>query len=201
MEADYHNVYPARLRFNPECRAPEHRSGPLKPADGFEVQSIDATLGEILRAEIENREAEASGSVAETDKTSEQVETPAPEVTNNPAEANDDTPRLRVVNQRFITHLTCRDCGHRRAYVKLRVSLRNDGGYKCDRCGGEMIGAGFDTIDELDAARLSAPTASRTLRSVGIREGDVVCVGRPGGRRRYVVTRNGTHAAPVKNAG
>jgi molybdopterin/thiamine biosynthesis adenylyltransferase len=174
MEADYHNLYPTRLQVNPECRVQEHRSGSIKPLSGFETRSIDSTLGELLRSEITTGESEAT---------------------------DDDAPRLRVVGQRFITNLTCEDCGHRRSYVKLRVSLKSDGSYKCDRCGGEMIATGFDTTDELDGARLSTPTAGRTLRSVGIRDGDVVCVSRRHGQPRYVVTLNGSHRRRARTAG
>jgi molybdopterin/thiamine biosynthesis adenylyltransferase len=174
MEADYHNVYPAKLQANTECRLSEHLTGSIKPPEGFETRSIDSTLGELLRSDVSEG--------ASTD-------------------SQDDAPRLRVVNQRFATHLTCTDCGHRRGYVKLSVSLKNDGSYKCDRCGGEMVATGFDTLDELDGANLSAATASRTLRSVGIRDGDVVCLSRSKEQPRYVVTLNGTHGAGTKKIG
>jgi hypothetical protein len=81
------------------------------------------------------------------------------------------------------------------------VSLKDDGSYKCDRCGGEMTAAGFDTLDELDGANLSARTASRTLRSVGIRDGDIVCLSHASERPRYIVALNGTHGARVKKIG
>ncbi len=179
MEANYHNLYPANLVFNPECRLPEHRTGSIKPLSGFETCSIESTLGELLRSDVTGSDVNDS----DEEKT------------------DDDSQKLRVVGQRFVTKLTCRDCGDRRTYVRLGVSLRGEGTYKCDRCGGEMTATGFDTTDELDAARLSATTAARTLRSAGIRDGDVICVRRSNGRSRYIVALNGTYGARVIQVG
>ncbi|UCH83229.1 MAG: ThiF family adenylyltransferase [Candidatus Latescibacterota bacterium] len=197
MEADYHNLYPARLNYNPECRLPEHRSGSIKPPDGFETRSINTTLGELLRGESAGEQPGCSKSGRTGGSTDSGKETADD---HRPTVPSDRAMRLQVVGNRFVTHLTCGECGHRRAYVKLRASLKNDGTYKCDRCGGEMFAAGFDTLDELDSTRLSAPTASRSLRSVGIRDGDVIRLRRSGSEPRYVVTLNGTQTARTKRS-
>ncbi|MEJ2719736.1 MAG: ThiF family adenylyltransferase [bacterium] len=207
MEAKYHNLYPATLAFNPDCRLPEHRSGSIKPLSGFETRAIDTTLAELLQLEDAGDEAPVHGGAqpdAEGPRRPVHDETRLPGIPQQPGQGEtpaDRAPRLRVVGQRFVTRLTCQNCGHGRAYVRLRVSLRSDGAYKCDRCGGDMIATGFDTADQLNAERLSLPTVSRTLRSIGIRDGDVICVSRPNGLRRYVVARNGTHRAKVARVG
>jgi len=202
MEADYHNLYPTKLQRNKDCRLSEHQTGAIKPLSGFETRSIDSTLGALLRPDAASgKTKDAAGGKAKDARGSE-----ADTTGDGPAKIDAETPpgqapRLRVIGQRFVTHLTCSECGHRRAYVKLRVSLKSDGPYKCDRCGGEMIAAGFDTLEALDGANLSRPTAARTLRSVGIRHGDVICLSRPKRKPRYIVTLNGAQGARLKKIG
>ena len=78
----------------------------------------------------------------------------------------------------FVTGLSCLTCGRKRALLRLRRALR-PGDRTCDRCGGRLVAVGADLADRLDAGALPGRARSRSLRSLGIRPGDVFGVGGP----------------------
>jgi hypothetical protein len=91
---------------------------------------------------------------------------------------------LRVLGQRFTTALTCAQCGERRDFIRLRVSMRR---YWCWRCHGEMTATGFDARDTLDGDTITARMRDWSLESLGIRGGDVLEAGAPVDTQRIVV--------------
>ncbi len=100
-----------------------------------------------------------------------------------------DTPgtTLRVIGQTFVTRLTCTRCGSGRRLRRLKVALRAQP-YTCIPCGGQMVATGFDTTEELEAASFSPSFRRRSLRSLGVREGDIVRVGSATQHAYHVVT-------------
>jgi molybdopterin/thiamine biosynthesis adenylyltransferase len=95
-----------------------------------------------------------------------------------------DGTRLRVIGQPFVKRLTCPDCGERRDFVRLKVSLRR---YWCWNCHGEMVATGYDTRDELVVDALPPQMLGRSLHSIGVRAGDVLAVSGASGERKIVV--------------
>ncbi|MCZ6696342.1 MAG: ThiF family adenylyltransferase [Acidobacteria bacterium] len=83
---------------------------------------------------------------------------------------------LRVEASPFIRRLVCSHCGHQRSLLRHRASLAA-GGPRCRKCGAGMAAPGFDTLDRLSAAELPERTLRRSLRTLGLRSGDVFSVG------------------------
>ena len=82
---------------------------------------------------------------------------------------------LRVEGQHFATALTCTGCGGRRSSIRLEVSLRGSE-RTCRLCGARMAVRGWDMVSEL-TDQLPERTLNRTLRRIGLRNGDVASVG------------------------
>jgi molybdopterin/thiamine biosynthesis adenylyltransferase len=83
---------------------------------------------------------------------------------------------LRVEASPFIQRLVCIGCGHQRSLLRHRASL-TEGGQRCRKCGTRMVAPGFDTRDRLSAAELPERTLRRSLKTLGLRSGDVFSVG------------------------
>jgi molybdopterin/thiamine biosynthesis adenylyltransferase len=81
--------------------------------------------------------------------------------------------QLRVEGHRFNTRLRCAACGQ--VDDVLQLSGRS-AAKDCRRCGDSLIPMGFYSYDRLDLAALPASTTHRSLRSVGLRDGDVFSV-------------------------
>ena len=96
----------------------------------------------------------------------------------------DALPCLQVAGSHFVQALSCAACGSKKRLLRLEASLR-PADLKCRRCGGAMVATGFDRLDRLDPGRLPWHVLARSLRSLGVREHDVVCVGGPRGERHY----------------
>jgi molybdopterin/thiamine biosynthesis adenylyltransferase len=105
---------------------------------------------------------------------------------------------LRVASSHFVQALSCAACGSKKRLLRLEASLR-PADWKCGHCGGAMVATGFDRLDGLDAGRLTAQVLGRSLRSLGVRERDVVCVGSPFGERHYELTMRGCDCQRLKS--
>ena len=93
---------------------------------------------------------------------------------------------LRVEGSSFATRLSCTGCDRERKLLQLQVSLRPEA-RRCRRCGSELVAAGFDTLEHLDAKHLPARALRRSLKSIGLRPGDVISVGGPAGEKHYEI--------------
>ncbi|PWU21225.1 MAG: hypothetical protein C5B50_02240 [Verrucomicrobia bacterium] len=69
--------------------------------------------------------------------------------------------------------LDCPACGFGRSVFRLQHRLR-DRERLCDRCGAEMLAAGFHMKSRLSRADLGPGEAERTLESLGLRGGDII---------------------------
>lgn len=89
-------------------------------------------------------------------------------------ECNNACGQLRIEGKSFVTRLSCPSCGAKRSLLRLECSLRNKQ-TKC-RCGRTMIAAGFDALERLSEGVIPENALGRTLRSVGLRSGEVFSV-------------------------
>jgi molybdopterin/thiamine biosynthesis adenylyltransferase len=165
LDASGGNLYSNRLVYHRECRMPEHRRDPIGTTEACPGTT---TLAELL--------ARATG-----------------RGTGNTPSA--DAMTLRVAGQPFVTHLTCENCGDRDRVLRLKASLRPAQRFRCRRCAGHLIATGFDTADEIDLHSLSRRVMGFTLRSIGIRDGDVLRVGAGGGSVRFFEVNSAPDAA------
>ncbi len=94
---------------------------------------------------------------------------------------------MRVAGQIFAKKVTCRSCGHTQdVHLQLTGRLRRSDRH-CAACGGEMRATGFDLIEWLNPAELCGSTLERSLRSFGIRSGDVVTLRTAEGERHFEI--------------
>jgi molybdopterin/thiamine biosynthesis adenylyltransferase len=91
---------------------------------------------------------------------------------------------LRIEGKPFVKKLTCSHCRATRSLLRLECSLRNNQ-TRCAECGGQMIAAGFDLLERLDAASVHGNTLSRSLRSLGLRPAEVFSVNGAQGEHHY----------------
>ena len=91
------------------------------------------------------------------------------------------SPALWVEGQAFVVAVACARCGWRRRVLRLQRRLRDS---RCAKCGGRMVPIGFEMVERLDAT-MSERIQHRTLRSLGLRAGDVFSVGTPLGSVRH----------------
>ena len=102
--------------------------------------------------------------------------------------AGHDAPSLAlgVEGMVFLRKLTCTGCGFTRELLRLSGRLRA-AERACVRCDLPMRAAGFDMAEWLRAADLAPATLARSLRSVGLRSGDVFTVSGALGQRRFQI--------------
>jgi adenylyltransferase/sulfurtransferase len=82
-------------------------------------------------------------------------------------------PSLAFGGQPLVKRLDCPDCGFSRRLFRLQSRLRRSERF-CDRCGREMLSAGFYMKTRLSRADLGPGDAGRSLASLGLRAGDVI---------------------------
>jgi len=89
----------------------------------------------------------------------------------------------------FVTRLSCVGCGGARSLLRLECSL-NDKEKTCARCGKRMVSGGFDFLERLTAACLSRSELARSVRRLGLRQGDVFSVGDDERKLHYQIAWN-----------
>jgi molybdopterin/thiamine biosynthesis adenylyltransferase len=99
---------------------------------------------------------------------------------------------IRVESSSFVTKLTCSSCGKAHALLRTLASL---GAPRCRSCGSTMTASGFDLQERLEGERLEPRMLRRTLRSVGLRPGDVFTVGTPGCENHFELADEQSPAA------
>ncbi len=80
---------------------------------------------------------------------------------------------LAFGGQPLVKQLDCPGCGFTRRLFRLQSRLRRIERF-CDRCGREMLSAGFYMKTRLSRADLGPGDAGRSLASLGLRAGDVI---------------------------
>jgi molybdopterin/thiamine biosynthesis adenylyltransferase len=83
--------------------------------------------------------------------------------------------RIELERMPFITRLVCPGCGLARRLLFLAPALP-PASRKCAGCGAAMTATGFDLLERLDGLRPRS-VLRRSLRSVGLRAGDVFHAG------------------------
>jgi molybdopterin/thiamine biosynthesis adenylyltransferase len=83
---------------------------------------------------------------------------------------------LAFGGQPLVKRLDCPGCGFTRRIFRLQRRLRHNEKF-CDRCGREMLSAGFHMKTRLSNADLGPGDANRSLASLGLRAGDVISLG------------------------
>ena len=96
---------------------------------------------------------------------------------------------LSVEGKPFALRLSCPSCGHTKSLVRLQSSLRSSD-RNCALCCEAMAASGWDLAEKL-TENLQPKVRSRSLRSVGIRHGDIVTVGSSAGVRHFEITVTG----------
>lgn len=87
---------------------------------------------------------------------------------------------LAVAGKTFVRHRTCRDCGSRQkrsAFLSM-----NGAGAKCTSCRGIMFATAVEIAESM---KLSTAIKHRSLRSLGLRAGDVVSIENDRGQAHY----------------
>lgn len=80
---------------------------------------------------------------------------------------------LAFGGQPLVKKLNCPGCGFTRQVFRLQNRLQHSDRL-CDRCGREMLSAGFHMKTQLSRADLGPGDADRSLASLGLRAGDVI---------------------------
>ena len=93
---------------------------------------------------------------------------------------------LRVAGRAFVTQLTCPTCGYGRPLLRL-AGAHGPARGRCAACGVSMVVAGFDVRDRVSVAELSTALRSRSLRSLGLRHGDVFTIAGAAGDLHYAI--------------
>lgn len=81
--------------------------------------------------------------------------------------------RVLRADRPFVRQLRCTTCARMRETVHLQDTRR---AVSCRHCGSAMVAGALDLEAELAAASLEPRQLARTLRQVGLRDGDVVAV-------------------------
>ena len=90
---------------------------------------------------------------------------------------------LRIEGKAFATRLSCTDCGATRSLLRLECSLRKS--HTTCTCGRRMIATGFDVLEELSAKAVPRRVLGRSLRSLGLRPGEMFSVRADGNESHY----------------
>ncbi len=102
---------------------------------------------------------------------------------------SDSSAWLCVERKPFAKKLFCPGCGHSRSILHLQCSLSTKV-RTCTLCGQLMLVAGWDLAERL-TGHLPKKTLSRSLRSLGLRSGDVVTIGGASGERHVEIRASG----------
>jgi hypothetical protein len=92
-----------------------------------------------------------------------------------PVQSAEAPASLAFGGQPIVKRLDCPGCGCTRQTFRMQSRLRRNDRF-CDRCGRQMLSAGFHMKTRLARADLGPGDAARSLASLGLRPGDVISV-------------------------
>ena len=98
---------------------------------------------------------------------------------------------LRVEGKLFVRRLICPGCGRGRRTLRLRSASAPEPSH-CSGCGRPLTAVGFDSIERLDVATLTAAEKKRELHRLGLRGGEIFTVGHGRKETHFVIGDNGT---------
>ncbi len=90
--------------------------------------------------------------------------------------------QLRLAGQTFVTQRRCCGCGTTEDLLFLSGRLRERA---CPQCGEPLLVVGFYSKDSIAESDITESDATRSLRSLGVRRGDVISVCN-GARERHI---------------
>jgi adenylyltransferase/sulfurtransferase len=96
---------------------------------------------------------------------------------------------LAFGGQPLVKRLDCPGCGFTRRIFRLQRRIRSSDRF-CDRCGREMLSAGFYMKTRLSNADLGPGDAGRSLASLGLRAGDVISLSNGADEEFFEFRRN-----------
>jgi molybdopterin/thiamine biosynthesis adenylyltransferase len=96
---------------------------------------------------------------------------------------NGVAPRVRVDGSPFIVRQTCPRCGRKKPRWRHEASLSPK--ENCESCGTMMVTTSADRREELEAGQLPGRLLRRSLRSFGLRRGDIFSVGTSRAEKHY----------------
>ena len=79
--------------------------------------------------------------------------------------------RIELDRVPFIKKLTCKNCGLERSLLYLAAAL-SPALRRCSTCETHMTATGFDILESIDS-RQPKKILRRSLRSIGLRQGDI----------------------------
>jgi molybdopterin/thiamine biosynthesis adenylyltransferase len=188
-DAAHHRLHVAALRRQASCRMPDHTPWQIAKLD---ARPEELTVADALRLGPRD-EADAGRAVAgrtvdvqtEVDRTEvDQSKADPSKADRSDREQLGADVSLLVEGRRFVRRLVCVRCGVGRGVLRLAGSLGGRAG-ACRRCGAAMRAAGVDVSERLEGHALAPRELRRTLRSLGLRPGDVFTVARVGRAARY----------------
>jgi len=105
---------------------------------------------------------------------------------------------LEVEGRPFTKRLLCPGCGHSKHIMRLFASL-SEKASGCALCGQKMSAPGWNLAETL-SDRLPSRALRRSLRSLGLRNGEVFTVGGPSGERHFEIVQDCRKRAVVRAA-
>jgi molybdopterin/thiamine biosynthesis adenylyltransferase len=84
-------------------------------------------------------------------------------------DGEESPPALRLAGQTFVRQLTCFGCGQTKPVWRFTRRLHQVCG-----CGQALVAAGFDLQEWLAASELPPALKERSLRNLGVRDGDII---------------------------
>lgn len=104
---------------------------------------------------------------------------------------------VELCGHTFAGILVCRNCQYHRS-MPLYVTRRTpDRLATCDQCGGDMMARGIDQLNRISYSSLERRDQSRSLKSIGFREGDIVAVGGSAEVRRFEILSAGSERRSI----
>ena len=103
---------------------------------------------------------------------------------------------LALAGRRLARKSSCMGCGR----VSRRLHAAATAARRCRRCGENLVAAGFDLADVVAAGELARRDLRRPLAALGVRAGDVLTVGGPGGEVHLEIGAAGVATREVCDA-
>lgn len=95
-------------------------------------------------------------------------------------------PELRVPGRQFAQRETCTHCDNSRPVLRA-LRAKDAECAPCVHCSGPMVVTGFGVVETLSRTMLTPSERGRSLRSIGLRDGDVITVETTTTRRHFAL--------------
>jgi molybdopterin/thiamine biosynthesis adenylyltransferase len=170
MDAARAAIVVTRFRRRADCRMWDHDAWAI---ERLPRETLGRTLADMMGLELNGQDARGAPVPG--------VGPPASSDTQAGAVSLDGGTAITVAGRRFERRFVCAGCRASRTHLRL-VSARR-AAPRCGHCGARMVARAFDIAERLEAATLTATERRRTLRSLGVRVGDLLRVSRADSER------------------